>query len=116
MFKTLMILWALGLAILALGLAAAFAPPPSPEILAQHAAQQAKVTLKKQAADYETELYMKSPDGQKIAARVILGAQFPGWCDWSSAVMIVHSNGEVFVRCNGDFGVDTTRRVAMRLK
>jgi hypothetical protein len=72
--------------------------------------------IDKAAADAQTERYLNSPDGRKMAARVILAAQFPGWCQWSSAEMIVRPNGDVFVRCNGDFAVDTNLRVGMRLQ
>jgi hypothetical protein len=68
-----------------------------------------------QAQKYETELYLASPDAKKLAARMILSAQFPSWCRWSEANMIVRSNGDVYARCNGaTFGVDTTRGIAMR--
>jgi hypothetical protein len=68
-----------------------------------------------EALKYQTELYLASPDGRKATARMILNAQFPGWCDWSQTNMIVRSNGDIYLRCNGAiFGVDTTRRIAMR--
>jgi hypothetical protein len=87
----------------------------APQRAAQQAKQEEQAKLKKQAADYETELYLKSPDGRKMAAQLILSAQFPGWCQWSTAEMIVRPNGDVHARCNGaDFAVDTTPRFAMR--
>ena len=85
-------------------------------LAAMAAGKSPQTPIDKSAADAQTERYLNSPDGRKVAARVILAAQFPGWCQWSSAEMIVRPNGDVFVRCNGDFAVDTNLRVGMRLR
>jgi hypothetical protein len=78
-------------------------------------AKDERAKLEKQAQQIETELYLKSPDGRKSRARIILRNQFPGWCDWSSAEMAVRSNGDVYARCNGaTFAVSASLNIAMR--
>ena len=110
-----------GLSLLALFFAGIIAikANQAPERVAERAAHQAKqeerAKLQKQTADYETELYLKSPDARKTRARLILGRQFPGWCDWSSAAMVVHLSGDVYARCNGaNFAVSPTINIGMR--